>query len=241
MKAITVCVEYDDVLAITLPRNARHFERVLVITTPDDHRTQAVVRRVPNACWFCTDAFYRNGAAFNKGAAIEEGFDAIGRSGWIAHLDADVILPERLPVQFLAVGFLYLCRRRMFPPIGEPPDDWSEYPIQNENPADPGYFQLFHADDPALRARPWYPTEYRHAGCSDSFFNRRWREDRRVLLPFEVLHLGEPFKNWQGRVSRRADGSVPPQAGRRAEAMRRMWKARGQAEFADRYAGEKLE
>ncbi len=43
VKGIVVCVEYDDLLTITLPRNARHLTEIVVVTSPTDLRTQQVV------------------------------------------------------------------------------------------------------------------------------------------------------------------------------------------------------
>ena len=66
---LSICVDFADILALTLPRNARHFKNILVVTSPDDHATADVVKSVKNASLFTTDAFYRDGAVFNKGLA----------------------------------------------------------------------------------------------------------------------------------------------------------------------------
>jgi len=58
VNGITVSVGYDDLLAITLPRNARHFERVVVVSSPDDKATAKVVASVANAELFVTDVFF---------------------------------------------------------------------------------------------------------------------------------------------------------------------------------------
>ena len=107
MRGIVVSVEYDDLLAITLARNARHFERILVVTSPADEATQDVAARVPNAEVHTTDAFYRNGAAFNKGLALEEGFERIGREGWLLAWDADIVMPQRMDLAGIEIGNLY--------------------------------------------------------------------------------------------------------------------------------------
>lgn len=199
MKAITVCVDYADRLSLTLPWNFVHFQEVLVITSPGDAETEGVVKSVPNARLYRTDAFYRNGADFNKGLAIEEGFDVLGRDGWICHLDADVALPRRMDLPELDPQRLYLCRRRLADTVTVVPADWGEYEIQEEELHHPGYFQLFHSDARVLQNRPWYPVDWRHAGGSDTEFNEKWAGRQRVCLPFEVLHLGRPFQNWCGR------------------------------------------
>ena len=58
MKSIVVCVEYDDFLAVTLPRNRRHFRHTLVVTSFADLGTQRIARSAGCACYL-TDAFYQ--------------------------------------------------------------------------------------------------------------------------------------------------------------------------------------
>ena len=93
MRAITVSVNFSDLLDLTMSRNRKHFSDVLVVTDLQDDATVKVAERL-NCKVFRTDAFTRNGAYLNKWAALEEGLDAFGRHGWLTHLDADVIWPE---------------------------------------------------------------------------------------------------------------------------------------------------
>lgn len=218
LRGITVCVEYGDLLAITLPRNAKHFERLVVVSTPWDTDTAAVVASVPNAVLFATDAFYRNGAAFAKWAALEEGLDRLGRRGWVVVFDADIVMPERMDLSGVRCGNLYTPPRRMLrdPSTFGDALDWESLP-RHAAEEFAGYFQMFHCDDPALGPAPWYETDWAHAGGADSFFARKWSRRRQVRPPFEVLHLGEDGQNWCGRVTPRLDGSRHPDADRRAK------------------------
>lgn len=229
MRAITVCIEYDDLLAITLPRNVRHFKSVLVVTSFADRATVALVDRTPGAEVYRTDAFYRDGAAFNKGVAIESGlrvFNPIGHTGarsWLCVLDADCLLPEDADFSGLVPGNLYCPRRRMLykPQEWSPELDWSELP-RKRDVEHAGYCQVFHAADPVLRERPWYPTGWRHAGGCDSDFQAKWPKGNRLWLDWECLHLGGSMQNWCGRQTPRLDGQVPLGAEARKEAMRRL-------------------
>ena len=213
MNAITVCVEYHDFLARTLPSNAGHFEQVLVITTAQDHKTQEVVREVKNASCFTTNAFYRDGCEFNKGAAIEDAIDFLGREGWIALIDADTLLPRATSFKAITPGNLYLAQRRLCPSLDKfrfhRVKRKSEWPISEECLYLGGYFQLFHACDPVLAQKPWYPTGWRHAGGPGPEFIEKWAPGRRHYFPWHVTHIGPPRENWFGRVTRWPNGDLP--------------------------------
>ena len=236
MNAIVTCVEYDDILALTLPRNAHHFDKVLVVTAPQDRKTEAVVASVENAERWPTNAFYRDGCHFNKGAAIEEGFDVLGREGWICVIDADVVMPHTIGWPVMVCGFLYVPHRRMCPNIGPWDANWTVYPTTRDRDH-AGFCQFFHADDPALREKPWYGVRWIHAGGCDSDFQGKWPPDHRVWLPFDVLHLGMERVNWCGRVTPRSDGTIHPEARGRRKALNNILAGRRKAGYKQEYIG----
>ena len=179
---------------------------ITVITTPDDHRTQEIVKQVPSATCYVTDAFTRNGKMFNKGLAIEEAFDTMDCTDWILIWDADTLLPSSLPTSGLNPTMLYGAKRRLCPGhlLPENESQWKDYPISREA-GWPGYFQLFHGM--VLDGiRPWYGIDSTHAGLGDAYFQNHWPTDRKTYLPTEVLHLGPRDVNWFGRASERLDG-----------------------------------
>ena len=208
IKGIVVCVGYDDLLTLTLPRNLKHLSSCLVVTSKTDQRTRDLVKSV--GCeLYQTDAFTRHGARFNKGLALEEGFDVLGRSGWIMVWDADVILPSPTlaPMGDLQVGKLYSARRHI---LTEPKQwsehlNWSKVHIHNDK-LFPGYFHLFNADDPVLVQRPWYDVTFSHAGGGDGYFQSRWKPEDKIRFPWNVMHLGPIDTNWHGRATDRTDG-----------------------------------
>jgi len=215
ISGITVSVEYDDLLAITLARNAKLLKRVVVVTSPDDHRTLAVVARVPNACVYVTDAFYRDGAAFNKGRAIEEGLGFLGRSGWILSFDADIALPPNFPPERrLRTDTLYAPWRRILADIGRHeryahPASWQTLPRYEETWEFAGACLLFNAAAPHLGPPPWFGITWEAAQGYDTEFFFRWPKDKRVRWDLDVLHLGPHTQNWYGRRTRRLDGTLP--------------------------------
>ena len=215
MNALSVSVGYDDYLALTLPHNLVHFDAMLVVTTSQDQATQALVEKwseTHDVEHYATDAFHKDGAPFNKGLAIEEGFEALGREGWIMLLDADTVLPEVLspPAEGWREDSLYSPQRRLCDDPGwfTPELEWDTLPYGNEKGIFPfefaGYCQLFHASAPNLKTLPWYPGSFPTAQACDSWFYERWPKRKRVRPPFEVLHLGPTRENWKGRVTPRA-------------------------------------
>jgi hypothetical protein len=201
IRGLTVSVGewYADILKTTLWAAMRHLTGCLVVTAPGDPSIE-VARSVPGVDVFETDLFRRDGDIFNKGAAIEAAFDKIGRDGWILIFDADILMPARLPLWGLDPTRLHGTRRRILddPSAYSPTLDWKTCPLRDD-PGPIGYFQLFHADAPALRdVRPWYGVEFPHAGGGDARFMLRWPAGFRSFLPAECLHLGPVDTNWFG-------------------------------------------
>lgn len=245
MRAILVCVDYSDLLAITLPYNRHHFDEVMVVTdlTDDASRDVALAN---DASVYRTDAFYRDGADFNKWRALEEGLDEFGRSGWLCIMDADVLWPKVLPPGFresLTVGKLYTPLRHMFHNVQQPipqEADWQRYPAHQQFNEWAGYSQIFHADDPVLGEAPWHQIDWRTAGGADSFFQQKWSRENKIRPAFNVLHLGEAGLNWCGRATERVDGSKHPDSDQRIAQLRDYIARRRYAPSSDRFAAEKI-
>jgi hypothetical protein len=91
LEAVTVCVNYSDFLAHTLPANRTMFNNMVVVTDTTDAATLAICNKYNVRC-IQTDTFYKNGG-FNKAAGINEGLKALNQTDWVVHLDADIILP----------------------------------------------------------------------------------------------------------------------------------------------------
>lgn len=245
MKAILISVDYHDLLDMTLPYNRHHFESVMVVTAKRDEATQRIAW-ANDATVYCTDAFWARGASFNKWAALEEGLDQFGREGWLAILDADVLWPKVIPDWPRYVGYLYTPLRRMFTDLTQPippESEWRTYPVHKNVGEWAGYSQILHCNDHHLGKPPWHETDWRHAGGADSIFQAKWDKASKQRPPFECLHLGSAGENWYGRATAYLDGTVPPDAEAKREAVRRIWTGRaarrGKGE-AGRYEGEKL-
>lgn len=228
IRGITISVGYDDLLSITLRRNMRHMKECLVVTHPSDHRTKDLVLSVDGASLYETTAFYEHGAKFNKGLAMELGFESMGRSGWMLVWDADILFPEVMNLDFVDPGNLYTPQRRILanPNLWREDIDWASLSVRPDVEF-AGYFQLFHADDPVLRNRPWYGIDYSHCGGCDYVFQEKWPSSRKIRPGFEVLHIGPCDTNWFGRSSERSDGEPVPQAAENLENMERFLRMKG--------------
>jgi hypothetical protein len=256
-RAFIVCVDYADILELTLPGTLRHFrpEDIHIITAPNDKAVRIAARHGFNV--HITNAFYADGAIFNKWKALEEALDKFLRYGWIVLLDADIVLPD-LPHLFPSnteAGFrvdpegLLTPRRRMLPFLPRsveeipPEDEWERYPIHANLGEWAGYCQLFNAKCSVLRERgtPWHETDWKHAGGADSFFQALWPIGRRYRPVWDCLHLGPAGENWMGRVTPYTDGSVPAEAQERAAALRQVWHDRRYPSPGEpRFASEKI-
>jgi hypothetical protein len=253
MNALTVCVNYHDYLALTLPLNRRHFRRFLVVTSPEDNQTAHLA-----AQWNCdlhvTDAFTRGGADFNKWLALEEGLDVLGRQGVLCLLDADTVLPPELRVEHHSHGVTLnetaVLRGMLLTPLRHmmldatkpipPYNEWDQYKLHGNQGEWAGYCQIFHADDPVLGDPPWHETNWRHAGGADSLFQRKWPRDRKIRPHWKVLHLGPAGTNWCGRRSPYLEGGTPEQAAERRQQMELYMRQRRRALGQDPFAAEKL-
>lgn len=210
IRLLSVCVQYDDLLAITLPSWLPHVKSVLIITSPDDVATQQLAAsHGPQVQVYTTDAFYRYGAHFNKGLAIEEAFDVLGREGWLLIADADIVFPNQMDLPELSQNMLYTPRRRILDDLRhlDRLDSLNDRvaPVRNDG-GHYGYFQLFHADAPQLQARPWYTTDWTHAGGADNDFQNKFPASHKCWLRgFTVTHLGPCDENWFGRSTARVD------------------------------------
>lgn len=184
--AICVSVDYSSLLAPSLATWQAGCRYFTIVTSLEDRATQELASHNGTQL-LTTDAFYRDGAFFNKGRAIQEAREAFPHPDWTLLVDADVVPPanwlEVLQYAEPRPGFLYGARRQ------------TEGGTMIADGELAGFFQLFHASDP--NAGP-LPTRYIHAGNYDSEFMMRWPGNRQVILPLVLTHQGEPGRNWCG-------------------------------------------
>jgi len=236
LRTIIVCVDYADLLAITLPYNRHHFSEVMIVTSFSDEATVKVALDNDAVVWQ-TNAFYTDGASFNKFRALEEGLDVMSRWGWMCIMDADVLWPKHIDFhEGYYPDCLYTPLRRMCEDIqmGVPHEPyWKSYPLHPQQQEFAGYTQIFHAEDPHLPPAPWHQTNWKHAGGADSFFQALWPAHHKIRPPFECLHLGRAGVNWAGRVTPFMDGTQPAEADTRLNTLRNFMKTRRETRSFD--------
>lgn len=186
--ALTVSVDYADHLSRSL-HLWKQAECLIVVSSERDHATRDLCERHGVRCYL-TDVFWRNGAKFNKGAAIAEAFGPLRPTDWTLFFDADIEPPADWKLQLestpLDPANIYGARRQQ-------PDGtvWRD-------PGICGWFMLAHASHAGMQVRPIVDTHFYHAGNYDSTFVNRWARRNRIWLPFKVTHHGEPGVNWCG-------------------------------------------
>lgn len=195
---IVTCVNYMQYLENQLDMWRCTLDNLLVITDFRDGQTQDVCKQFEVKCMI-TDRFYLDGALFNKGSAINAGYELLDKEtelDWVLFFDADIAPPSNWRMYCLreCTDFrnLYGCGRV----------DWEDKDIYDEDIA--GFFHLFNVRSPNAKIKPIVDTHWYHAGNYDSTFQNRWSKERRICLPFKVKHNGEVGKNWCGISNQKA-------------------------------------
>jgi hypothetical protein len=227
LECVTTCVGFDDLLDVTLTLNHAHVDTMIVVTSHDDRRTQAVAHKHGAVC-VQTDLFRKNGRKFNKGAAINAGMDWFQYKGWRLHLDADMVLPDnfrrmlfnhthldkdtlygadrvnvigRSNIKKVLETPQHLHRALVEPPTTDPIGARFVCPLNGYLPL--GFFQLWHA-----RCQKDYPYSLGTAAHDDTMFAAQWPRSKRAHLPTVVCYQLCPAQpewgmNWNGRTSPR--------------------------------------
>lgn len=226
IEAVTVCVNYSDFLAHTLPHNKNHFNKIVIVTDTKDINTKKVCDFYNVMC-VQTDVFYENGNKINKGKGINEGLKHLDMDGWVVHLDADIYLPPltRSILENLELDnkTIYGIDRMMCPSykdwinfIDNPSllhEGWiyvhpnafpmgvriAEYKGKGWEPI--GFFQMWNPKGSGVFE---YPKEHGAVDRSDVIFAKKFPRSKRQLLPEIIsIHIDSESvqmgKNWSGR------------------------------------------
>lgn len=95
LEVVTVCVNYSDFLKETAPYNSKLFDKWIIVTDPQDEKTQSLCNKLNLECLVTDDSrnHLSKQVGFNKGRLIERGLIQTSENGWKLHLDCDMVLP----------------------------------------------------------------------------------------------------------------------------------------------------
>lgn len=225
LEAIIVCVDYSDFLAHTLPANKHNFDKLVVVTSPADIKTQKLCEYHHVMC-VTTDVFYEDGASFNKAKGINFGMKSLDKTGWVLHIDSDIVLPPlfRLTLDPIDLDptFVYGVDRLMCTSY----KDWTDQQIEphltqeshiyihptsktmkvgtriakyatSEGYIPIGFFQMW---NPLHSGVDNYPDEHGDAGRSDMLFSMQWKRNKRGFIPEIIaIHLESEVLSTMGK------------------------------------------
>jgi hypothetical protein len=229
LEAVTVCVNYADILKETIIHNKGHFNKWVIVTTPDDVETQNVCKFHHIQC-VVFDGFYDEAGQINKARGINAGMNHLTKKGWVLHIDADIVLPPHtrniLENSYLDDNCIYGCDRLMV----ESYEEWAEFqhhprPVHEnyifthltafkvgvrlnqyygEGYHVIGFFQLW---NPAKSGVHFYPEHISGFDRTDVLFQKQFKPgDRRFLPGVVVIHLdseqADMGANWKGRKTK---------------------------------------
>lgn len=232
LQAVTICVNYSDFLAQTIAHNKQLFDHWIIVTSPEDIKTQRLCQHHNVEC-LKTNQFTEHGDTFNKAKGINVGLDFMSKHDWVLHVDADIYLPpltrQILEKISLDPKNIYGIDRMMCPDF----ESWNKF-ITNPDPSHTGwvyihgnafpfgvrigeymgegyepigFFQLWNPNGSGVKR---YPENHGAADRTDVLFAKKWKRANRVLIPEIIgIHLDsenstieEMGKNWNGRKSK---------------------------------------
>lgn len=208
MQAISVCINYSDYLAISLPFNRPFFEKYSIVTAAHDEKTLELIKQFD-----CTPVILDFENDYVKKSMMSQGLRQLQNKQWIQILDADIVLPPEYAsiinrVESLDQNALYGCQRlfcqnRLVWEMFGLHDLQCYEPEENVRAIGIGFFQLFHAAAQHLsNSQDWYAVAS-GMKAADMSFRAKFPASAIHQLPIKVVHLGPPSVNWYGRRSPR--------------------------------------
>jgi len=224
-EAVITCAAYSDFLAHTLPLNKALFDKLIVVAPPEDKETQRVCEYWHVQC-VKSDRMETHWGRFRKGCGINDGLAELDKTGWLVHLDADIVLPPlfRKVMEGLDLdpAYIYGVDRFMVPSF----EAWAKFfgapKLLQENETwvhlaafdvgvrvmhahqyvPIGFTQIWHAQSGMLK----YPEEHANAARGDMAFAELWPRNKRGFIPELVVYHLESAKadmgaNWNGRTT----------------------------------------
>lgn len=224
LECVIVCRDYSDFLCYTLPHNKQLFDRLVVVTSKEDKKTQKLCEFYHVHCLICPELSL---PGMWKGDAIDLGLRKLDCDGWVLHLDADIWLPPqtRRLLERACLDPTQVYGADRFNVRGA--NEWLKFLreplLQHECEAyihlnndfevatrvmahdtgwiPIGFFQLWH---PLVSGCRTYPKKHSDAGRTDMLFSKQWPRSKRGFIPEIVCYHLESEDagmgtNWEGR------------------------------------------
>jgi hypothetical protein len=228
LECVVVCDRYHDFLAQTLPHNKFLFNKLVVVTSPEDLKTRRICEFHHVEC-LQTDSLRSRWKEFCKADGINEGLAKLSQSDWVVHMDADIYLPPQTRIlleranldpamiygidRFNITGYEVWDEFNAMPKLQHECDAWvhmNAFPIgtrvmhrHSGGYVPIGFFQMWH---PSTSGVADYPSNHKDAGRTDMLHALRWPRSLRGFIP-EVIgyHLestdAKMSANWNGRTT----------------------------------------
>lgn len=226
VEAVVVCDQYSDFLRITLPQNKHLFDRIVVVTAPEDKATRRICEFYHVQC-VATDALNSRWNKFCKGAGVNVGLAALDLDAWVVHMDADIWLPPQTRImlqnanldksmvygidRFIVKGYKAWEEFTEMPRLQHECDSYvhlNAFPMGTRVTSKDsggyipiGFFQFW---NPGASGITHYPEQHTDAGRGDMAFAKQWSRRFRGFIPEIVgYHLeskdSSNMANWSGR------------------------------------------
>jgi glycosyltransferase involved in cell wall biosynthesis len=205
LDVVIVSVNYNDYLSVTLSHNSKIFDNITVVTSLQDILCKKICEKF-GAKYVVTDIMYDDNAKFNKGKAINEGLRSIENPDFILLIDADIIVSNKIDLNSIDEDYLYtsdryICKSynllQSYINDGKKIEDIFKY----ESDKGMGFFQLFNINHNSIDRNKVYPETSTDASWDDLIFRDKF--PKRGTLSNTIIHLGDPYQNWTGRVTNR--------------------------------------
>jgi len=206
LDVIVVSVNYNDLVLVSLMNNVKVFDNITIVTSTEDKMCQQICKRIGVRC-VLTDSMYDSGAKFNKGKAINEGIKSLNDPDYILIIDADIVVKNKINLESLNEDYLYTSDRWICKSYGLY-KQWENGNIElnkigsNESDKGIGFFQLFNINNKNIDKDKPYPETSNDAAFDDLLFRDKF-VNRTKIEENVIIHLGDPYINWNGRVTRR--------------------------------------
>lgn len=197
--AITVSVNYADILSIIMPQNQQFFTNWYILTSEKDEITHRVIEKYDYSNVKSLNFNFYEKHIFNKGGAIRSAQKTITESVYddkkILILDSDILLPDNFEDVIANIDFecntLYSAERKIYHSMKNLLED---KPDKVDNTDFFGFFQLYKYKENKDKL---YENSMDCSVCDLKFKNLF--KKRKKIDNFYVAHLGKTNCNWKGR------------------------------------------